>query len=140
MPYYLAEVRDSDGNDCTVLDVLMSAPTRGQAFDRLWQWVDKEYPDDEHDGSAGTYHTCDCECEHSRLARHESYRLRIPHSSGDGICADCTDSWECSHGGLLLPEYSVPEMLPEFATYKEARAAHTTYHTLVDLTDDEETV
>ena len=45
MNYYIIEVRDSDGNDCTVFDALVSARTRDRALDKVWAYLEEMYPD-----------------------------------------------------------------------------------------------
>ena len=64
MQGYLFEVRDSDGNDCTVFDAVVAAESREQATEILWKHLTETYPDDESDGGFGTFHACDCACEH----------------------------------------------------------------------------
>ena len=122
MPYYLIEVRDSDGNDCSVFDAIVFAESRDAASARLWRFLEERYPDDEGDGSYGTYHACNCACEHRKTK----------------ICARCADAWECSHGGITTNEDAAGAYGPqEFATLADARAAHAKYHELIDLSDVE---
>jgi hypothetical protein len=117
--FHLFEVRDSDGNDCTVYDVLVRATTRERASRRLWAELRRWYPRDESDGGFGTYHACNCACEHRKRS----------------VCDNCRESWECSHGGLLTNEDAGGHYGPrEFMTEAEARAELAFYHTLVDLT------
>ena len=88
MATFTIEVRDSDGNDCTVYDYVVQANTPDAALDAVWASVREDYPDDEEDGGDGTYHPCDCVCDHRKRS----------------VCARCRDTWECSHGGLLIGE------------------------------------
>ena len=120
MPTYLIEVRDSDGNDCTVYDALVTAPTRDAASAKLWARLEEWYPTDEGDGGFGTYHTCDCRCEHS--------------TRDEALCDGCAQTWECSHGGLTTNEDGGD--VEEYATVAAARQAHASYHSLIDLTED----
>ena len=120
--FYLLELRDSDGNDCTVYDIIVEAADQDSALDRAWSEIMKDYPDDEEDGGYGTFHPCDCECEHGV----NPYQCE---QECDG------DQWECSHGGLLLNDHNVKS----FETYAEALAAHARYHCLIDLTTTKET-
>ena len=116
MPTFMIELRDSDGNDCTVSDVLVSAESKDAALDAFWAWVKKEYPGDEEDGGEGTYHPCDCICPHRKTR----------------VCERCRETWDCSHGGLLIDA----ENIDEFSTEEDAREAHrrlTYFHTLIDL-------
>ena len=53
MQGYLFEVRDSDGNDCTVFDAVVAAESREQATEILWKHLTETYPDDESDGGFG---------------------------------------------------------------------------------------
>lgn len=117
--YYMFEVRDSDGNDCTVYDVIVAAESREAASDTLWAHAAKMYPHDESDGGFGTYHACDCVCEH---------RKRM-------VCDRCRETWECTHGGLTTNEDAEGAYGPqEYATHDAAFAARATYHALIDLT------
>lgn len=126
MKAYLIELRDSDGNDCSVDDILVEAESPERALDKAWEYVKETWPEDEEDGGFGTYHPCDCECEHATTTLASLKDRETPIT---GVCDDCRDSWECSHGGVLLSEE--PE---EYETVAQARAAHATYHGLVDLT------
>ena len=118
--YYLGEVRDSDGNDCTVYTVLVAATTSADACDQVFTWIGETWPEDEDDGSSGTFHPCDCECEHGK-------------SIGECIAEPpCCDNWDCSHGGVIGPEE--PDMLEAYDTEDEARTAMPFYHVRVDLT------
>lgn len=105
MATYTIELRDSDGNDCTVYDVLVTAETPEKALDQVWDMIRKEWPKDEEDGGDGTYHPCDCVCDHRKRS----------------VCDRCQDGWECSHGGLLV------------GTPEEGNQ-HAVYHSLIDLT------
>ena len=113
MPYYVIELRDSDGNDTTVYDLLIEAETKDTALDKAWKFVEEEWPNDEHDGGEGTYHPCDCACEHEKSE----------------VCDDCWDGWECSHGGLLLDPYNVEE----YPTHALAKQACSVYHNQIEL-------
>lgn len=118
--FYVFEVRDSDGNDCTVFDALVEAKTFELASSRLWRHLAECYPDDESDGGYGTFHACDCKCDHGRP----------PFD-----CEHCAETWECSpHGGLLTNEDDVPAPLV-FATEAEARAHLAYYHSLIELVE-----
>jgi hypothetical protein len=123
--FYLFEVRDSDGNDCSVFDVIVEAETKETASAQLWKHLEEQYPDDEGDGGFGTFHACDCACDHF---------VGNGQTPVVGICDDCADGWECSHGGLTTNEDAAGQYGPqEFATYNEALAAHARYHSLIDL-------
>jgi hypothetical protein len=122
--FWLFEVHDSDGNDNTIYDVIVSADTGDKASDTLWKYLDEQYPNDETDGGYGTYHPCDCECDHGKLSDCEH---------------GCSDTWECSHGGLLTNEDATGDYGPqEYETFADALANHARYHSLIDLTPDEE--
>ena len=114
MATWLVEVRDSDGNDCTVYDVQVGADTAGSALEAVWAWVNETWPEDEEDGCQGTYHPCDCECEHGINPWEDELPSGSPHK--------CRDRWECSHGGVLVGD---PELAGE----------HVPYHLLIDLTE-----
>ena len=124
MKTWIFEVRDSDGNNSTVFDAIVSAETRELASDKLWAYLKEAYPNDESDGGYGTYHACDCACPHRKKT----------------ICSRCSDSWDCSHGGLFTNEdCDGPYGPQEYPTAVEARDAYkrlTYYHSLIDLTED----
>lgn len=125
--FYIAEVRDSDGNDCTVYDALIAAESRDAASDKLWKYLEAAYPEDESDGGFGTYHPCDCVCDHNASPWDDDAK-----GHETGRCGD--QGWECSHGGLLTDE---PETFAEYDTKVEARAEHAPYHILIDLTTED---
>lgn len=128
MPYFLIEVRDSDGNDCTVYDAIVQAPDKAAASTRLWAELGSWYPDDEDDGGYGTYHACTCECEHGCSPWDDD---APGHKAGR--CGDT--GWECSHGGLLTDEDSdgAPR---EYATEAKVRAVvRRRGRRLIDLTE-----
>ena len=115
MPYFVTELRDYDGNDCTVYDLLIKAETKDAALDKAWEFIKNEWPNDEGDGGEGTFHPCDCRCEHMR-------RLED--------CEACQDAGgECSHGGLLLGTYNVEE----YPTRALAKKACAIYHNQIEL-------
>jgi hypothetical protein len=125
MPTYFFEVRDSDGNDCTVFDALVTARDREQASAKLWEYLHAEYPGTEDDGGYGTFHPCDCVCE--------------DHGREIAYCDECQEGWECSHGGLLTNEdCDGPYGVQEYATVEEAMGARARYHSLIDLTETED--
>jgi hypothetical protein len=120
MKTYVFEVCDSDGNDVTVYDAIVTADTRELAAAKLWEYLDEAYPGDVSDGGVGTVHPCDCHCEHRK----------------GSICERCHDAWECSHGGLLTNEDADGPYGPqEFDTVMEALDARRRYYSLIDLTD-----
>jgi hypothetical protein len=138
MPYYLIELRDSDGNDCSVYDLLIEATDQDSALAKADAFIEEEYPDDESDGNGGTFHPCECAAwcakDHS-IAKAN----RCPAHGGtdetgetdDDEESDCKTAERCEgHGGLLLADE--PET---FDTYDDVRAAHRFYHSLVDLTE-----
>lgn len=96
MPTYIIEINDSDGNDCHVYDVVVSAPSRADALATVWRWINEEYPEDEPDGNGGTYHPCDC----------------------------ATSDDEDSHGGLLVDTEGIAEF-PDVQTAMSQRRYHT---------------
>lgn len=114
MTTYLIGVLDSDGNDCSVFKALVTAEGQEAALARVCAYVEKAYPKDEWDGGYGTYHPCNCACEHRKRS----------------VCARCRDEWECSHGGILIDDVNVEE----YATVEEAMGARARYHGLIDLT------
>lgn len=124
---YIAEVRNSDGNDVEVLDVLIAAVDRAAAHAQLRAWMAETWPRDESDGEDGTYHPCDCVCEHVARAR----ARRGSHVATSRLCMRCARTWECSHGGLLI---AAEAALEEYATLDAARANLRAYHRCVDLT------
>lgn len=128
--FYIIEIRDSDENDCTVYEALVQALGREEAVDRIFaEWVEVEYPDDESDGDYGTFHACNCECEHGAAVGdcdgEDDEKRELARQS-------CSDSWECSHGGLLVSE---PEEVEEYHTEQEARAHLASHRILIDLSE-----
>lgn len=117
MAAYMFELRDSDGNDCTVYDVIVEAAFKDEAVGKVFAWIQTEYPGDEEDGDFGTYHPCDCECDHGVA----------PHDCEQG----CGDSWECSHGGLLVSEDA--DEYPTLAAARDAHKRDRYYHSLIEL-------
>lgn len=116
-PYYIGEVTDSDGNDCTVYDILTEASNKDEVIDIIKTWVEEYFPDDEDDGGYGTFHPCNCLCKHN-ISPYE-------------CTAGCGTHWECEHGGTLISE---PEQIEgPFASYEEARKACQVYHHFVEL-------
>ena len=127
MPYFVIEVRDTDGNDCTVYDAVVYAPDKAAASERLWAELRSWYPEDEGDGGYGTFHTCNCECEHGCSPWEDD---------APGHEAGRCEHWECSHGGLVTDEDG--DGAPaEYQTRDEAMAAHRIYRSLIDLSDPE---
>ena len=120
---YLIRLDDCDGNDNRVYDVLIAAQSTREALDKAWKYVKEEYPEDEEDGSYGTYHPCHCECEHGLPAQ----EAEEPHKGRTKYCDP--EMWDCSHGGVVLSEE-----VREYPTVEKARKARLVYHTLVDLT------
>ena len=120
--FYVIEVRDSDGNDCTIYDVIAQATSAEDARDKVFARFAKMYPEDEEDGGMGTYHACHCECEHGEPL---------------GQCTESDDcdpsTWECSHGGILVDDSDDSER-----AYPSRAAALGTcrpFHILIDLTN-----
>jgi hypothetical protein len=112
---FLIEVRDDDGNDATVYDALITAPSYEAAVTRLWTHLFEQYPADQSDGGDGTFHPCTCHC---------------PHRTDEGICDRCQETWECSHGGLI-----VSDAFWQYPTVDAAHQGRKRYHALIDLTD-----
>lgn len=83
--FWTVEIRDSDGNDCTVYDWIIEADSGWWARDKAFEEAQRRVPDAEHDGDSGAYYPCDCE---------------IPEGE--------EDSWECSHGGYIIGEPEGP--------------------------------
>lgn len=104
---YTVEVRDSDGNDCTVYDVLVRATDPEHAKEQVWEWVKATWPEDEEDGGDGTFHPCAHECEHGKPL-------------GDCARARCQDATCDGDGGILIGD-------------PEPGDQHAVYHSLVDL-------
>lgn len=122
--FYLIELRDSDGNDVSVYDLLIEAKSQEKAFDKADAYMVETWPDDESDGNLGTFHPCHCVCEHG----FPRDGIDCPHFDDGNDCD--TSTWECSHGGLLLSEK--PQ---SYSTHKLAMLDHSIYHCLVDLTE-----
>lgn len=106
MNAYIVEIRESDGNDCTVYDCIVDAHSEQDAFDRVYAHFDEraEHEDWENDGGEGWYFPCDC-------------------TDAD---ADACEG----HGGLMIGDAE------EFASRADAEHAHATityYHSLYVL-------
>ncbi len=59
--FYYFEIRDTDGNNCRVYDCVVEAENEDKAYDEVQASIKAAYPNDDEDGSGGTYHVCDCE-------------------------------------------------------------------------------
>ena len=101
--YWVVECRDSDGNDCTVLDFIVQAEDADKALSKVMDECMNRVPTADEDGGWGAFYACDCD---------------LPTDQ------DELDCWECSHGGFLLSE--TPE--GPFATEAEALDASPVYH------------
>lgn len=83
---WTVEVRDSDGNDCTVYDVRVEADNAEAARNAAFDWVLSESPKGtEADGDWGAYYPCDCQPE-------------------DGEDADTFEPQCDGHGGFMVGE------------------------------------
>ena len=106
MKAYIVEIRESDGNDCTVYDCIVEAESHEDAFNKVYDHFSARAAAEgwESDGGEGWYFPCDCD---------------------DYIC---DPDYECEgHGGIVIGE---PE---EFASYADAMCSHTKesyYHSL----------
>lgn len=98
--FYLAEIRESDGNDCTVYDAIVEADSQEAASDKLHKEIEAAWANLESDGGFGYFFPCDCP------------------ESEDGYS-------DCSHGGILAPE---PEGYEAYETFEKARDARRIYH------------
>lgn len=86
---FLFELRDSDGNDCTVYDFIVEADSLSEAIERAGEAFDELYPNSEPDGGFGSYHPCACEHDAGCSLRH------------GGNC-EC-DGMDCpGHGGATF--------------------------------------
>lgn len=106
MKAYIVEIRESDGNDCTVYDCIVEAESHDDALNKIYEHFDARAEREgwESDGGEGWYFPCDCDDDNS-------------------------DACE-GHGGILIGE---PE---EFASYDDAMGSHTKesyYHTLYTI-------
>lgn len=125
---WLFEVRDSDGNDCTVYDVVVNARTLERASAALWAHLKRCYPDDETDGGYGTFHPCNCHeyvsCEHQSIGFCEKPK-----------CQRAEERFECQgHGGLLTNEDCDGEYGPrQFPNFERASEECRVYHCKVYL-------
>lgn len=99
-PWWVVECRDSDGNDCTVIDFVVRAETADKALHAVMDECMSRAPDAEEDGGFGAYYACDCD---------------IPEND---------EYWECSHGGFSLDEINVRG---PFETENEALGASPSY-------------
>lgn len=98
MPFYLYEIRDSDGNDCIVYDCIVEAADLDSAEDRIFEHFDA-FTTLDTDGDRGYYRECDCAIPPTEI-----------------------DTWECSHGGISI---SAPEV---YETEDAAITACVYYH------------
>lgn len=74
---FIIELRDSDGNDCSVSDILVSAPDADAAMDAALDWA-TETLGGEPDGDSGAYYDCDCAGEEPACDGHGGWMLGTP--------------------------------------------------------------
>lgn len=111
--FYLFELRDSDGNDCSVFDLIIEAPGVQAARERLEDAMRALYPNSEHDWDGSVWHPCNCSCDHQSI----------------GACEECEPEWqdrECSHGGALVNADKTIDQY--YRTYDDAREAGSIWH------------
>ena len=58
--FYLFEIRDTDGNDCTVYDCIIEADSIALATELIHAHFEA-FTSLESDGNSGYYRQCDCE-------------------------------------------------------------------------------
>ena len=145
MKAYLFEIRESDGNDCTVYDCIIMADNAEDAKDELATNLEAKAKQGnwESDGNFGGYYLpCDCENE-------EPEELTFPcdqcasvainglncHETGCPKDAEYRrelkvyERFECQgHGGLMVSEE--PEEYPDYETADRARSR---YHSLYTI-------
>ena len=106
MSYWLVECRDSDGNDCMVMDFIVEAQNPEVALNKVMDKCMSRCPSAEEDGGYGAWYACCCEIPDDEL-----------------------DTWECNHGGFWLDE----QLEGPFETRNEAREASPVYHRTEDI-------
>lgn len=77
MKTYTVEIRDSDGNDCKVYDVVVAANSAEEARDHVFDWALENSPKGtEEDGDYGAYYSCDsCNCESENCEGHGGFSV-----------------------------------------------------------------
>lgn len=144
--WYYIEIRESDGNDCTVYDAVIEANNRDDAdyivsrhFDALAE--EKNW---DSDGDSGYYFPCDCEapeeptddpaeCDQCNVMRingvlcHETGCPTFAKYKRDRRAYELFEDRDCSHGGLTISE---PE---EFETEDQAEERCCDYHSTYEI-------
>jgi len=142
MKAYLFELRESDGNNCTVYDCIIEAESAQEALEELSADLDSRAKRGgwESDGFCGYYFPCDCQneepeappvpcdscamlsingvaCHEAGCPREARYRREMR----------AYDRFDCpGHGGLTVSEE--PEEYPDYETAeKELRPYHSLY-------------
>ena len=121
--FFLFELRDSDGNDCSVSDLIIEAQTLDDAREKAGDALDDLFPEHESDGLWGTYAPCDCHCEHQSVGFCELE-----------ACDNERETRECSHGGATVN--GDDDTVKGYETFEEAREAGSKFHRAILIDAD----
>lgn len=79
MSLFTVEVRDTDGNDCTVYQVLVDCDSAEEAREQAFDWAMREAPEGtEEDGDFGGFYPCDCDDETPTDCEHGGFTVGEP--------------------------------------------------------------
>lgn len=144
---YIFELRESDGNDCTVYDAIVEADSSKQALALLADDLDSraKAKDWESDGNYGYFFPCDCEqpgepldelpCDSCATLRINGV---VTHETGCPRWAEYKralrqfESFECpGHGGLTVA--TEPNEFVSFDAAWQEHREHRYYHSVLQI-------
>ena len=140
--YFLYEIRESDGNDCSVFDCIVDAESREKADEKIGKHFDGLATKNDWQDNDGWDYMFPCTCEATEepefpmecddcqmlsingTATHEIGCSTFAQYKRDLKEFDSFEDRECEHGGLTIDDYHVQE----FDTEDEAENACARVH------------
>ena len=135
--FYLYQIRDTDGNDCTVFDCVVEADSAESADSQVFNHFDS-FGSLESDGDRGYFRVCACEvlevedlddsdgcdsCEMLSINGTACHESGCPAYSAWKRAVARAQNFECyGHGGVMISEPT------EFQSEEDADAARSRYH------------
>lgn len=123
--FFIFDLRESDGNDCWVTDVIVEARNFNAARDAIGAYIDETYPDHESDGFYGTFAPCDCHCDHQSIGFCDRKK-----------CERLMERLECSHGGVTVNADCDEKDIPVYKSYDVAYENTSCWHSRVFIDRD----